>query len=61
MAPGATAKLAVMRKGETKTLSVTLGELPREGQARTGAEERDSAGSDAPRLGLMLAPLALDR
>src|SRR5262245_61355372 len=56
MAPGATAKLALLRKGETKTLSVTLGELPKEGQARASAEERDGAGSDAPRLGLTLAP-----
>src|SRR5262245_52267250 len=47
MAPGATAKLALLRKGETKTLSVTLGELPKEGQARASAEERDGAGSDA--------------
>ena len=56
MAPGATAKLALLRKGETKTLSVTLGELPKGGQARASAEEREGAGSDAPRLGLTLAP-----
>src|SRR5262245_5895656 len=55
MAPGSTVKLAVLRKGETKTLSVTLGELPQERQARAGGE-RESAGSDAPRLGLTLAP-----
>ena len=46
----------MLRKGEKKTLSMTLGELPQERQARAGAEERDRAGSDAPRLGLMLAP-----
>jgi hypothetical protein len=56
MAPGSTVKLAVLRKGETKTLSMTLGELPQERQARAGAEDRESVGSSAPRLGLMLAP-----
>jgi len=55
MAPGSTVKLDVQRKGETKTLSMTLGELPQERQARAGGE-RESAGSDAPRLGLTLAP-----
>jgi len=54
MAPGSTIKLAVVRKGDTKTLSMTLGELPQERQARAGAEEHE--GGDAPRLGLMLAP-----
>jgi serine protease Do len=56
MAPGSTVKLDVLRKGETKTLSVTLGEVPQESQARAGAGERESAGSDTPRLGLTLAP-----
>jgi serine protease Do len=54
MAPGSTIKLAVVRKGDTKTLSMTLGELPQDRQARAGADEHE--GSDAPRLGLMLAP-----
>src|SRR5262249_60110819 len=53
---GSNVKLDVVRKGEPKTLSMTLGEVPQERQARAGADERDSAGSDAPRLGLMLAP-----
>jgi len=56
MAPGSTVKLDIQRKGETKTLSMTLGDLPQERQARAGAEDRDNSGSDAPRLGLMLAP-----
>jgi len=56
MAPGSSVKLDVVRKGETKTLSMTLGQVPQERQARAGAEDRDSAGGDAPRLGLMLAP-----
>jgi serine protease Do len=56
MAPGATVKLAVARKGETKTLSFTLGELPQQRQARANAEDSDGAASKTPRLGLMLAP-----
>src|SRR5262249_56856860 len=56
MAPGSTVKLDILRKGETKTLTMTLGEVPQERQARAGAGERDSAGSEAPRLGLTLAP-----
>jgi len=56
MAPGSTAKLDIVRKGETKTLSMTLGELPQERQARASAEDSESAGSETPRLGLMLAP-----
>jgi hypothetical protein len=35
---------------------MTLGELAQERQARASAEDRESAGSEAPRLGLMLAP-----
>jgi serine protease Do len=56
MAPGATVKLGTLRKGDAKTLSLTLGEVPQERQARAGAEERDNSGSETPRLGLMLAP-----
>jgi serine protease Do len=55
MAPGATVKLAVLRKGEAKTVSLTLGEVPQERQARAGTEERDG-GNATPRLGLTLAP-----
>ena len=54
MAPGATAKLTVWRKGEEKSFSIALGELPRERTAR--ADASDSKGTDVPRLGLTLAP-----
>jgi serine protease Do len=55
MAPGSTARLAVLQKGQEKTLIVTLGELPRE--ARATPEGRGSgAGTNVPRLGLTLAP-----
>jgi serine protease Do len=56
MAPGSTARLGVVRKDDTKTLSMTLGESPQERQAKAGAKEPRTAGGEAPRLGLMLAP-----
>ena len=56
MAPGTTLKLGVVRKGEKKTVSLALGELPRERQAKAATEDGDKAGGETPRLGLMLAP-----
>jgi serine protease Do len=56
MAPDSTIKLVILRSGEEKTMSVTLGELPKGRQARAGAEEHENASKDAPRLGLTLAP-----
>jgi serine protease Do len=58
MAPDSTIKLVLLRQGEEKTISVTLGELPKEGQARARVEDHENAGDDAPRLGLTLAPAA---
>jgi serine protease Do len=57
MAPGATAKLSVWRKGESKTMSLTLGELPGPRQARAaGSEPGAGGGTNVPRLGMTLAP-----
>jgi serine protease Do len=57
MAPGATVKLNVLRKGEEKTVSLTLGELPAAREARAApAEQSEPANSDVPRLGLSLSP-----
>jgi serine protease Do len=57
MAPGSSIKLTVISKGAEKTLTLTLGELPREQrQARATTEERDNSGTTVPRLGLSLAP-----
>jgi serine protease Do len=60
MAPGSSVKLDVFRKGTTETLTLTLGELPKEQQreARAGGEERHrhSGSTELPRLGLTLAP-----
>src|SRR5262249_54628307 len=55
MSPGNTARLAVLQKGQGKTVNVTLGELPRE--ARATPEGRGPGnGTNVPRLGLTLAP-----
>ena len=57
MAPGSEAKLSVWRKGEEKSFTLTLGELPKERDARaTPAPDSKPAGTDVPKLGLMLAP-----
>ena len=49
-------KLGIVRNGREDTLTLTLGELPRERQARANVEERDNQATDVPRLGLSLAP-----
>jgi serine protease Do len=54
MTPGATAKLTVWRKGEEKSFSLTLGELPKGREAR--AATSDTAKASLPKLGLSLAP-----
>ncbi len=56
-APGTSVKLAVWRNSEEKTLTLTLGELPRERQARADdTEQRDLPGTGVPHLGLTLSP-----
>jgi serine protease Do len=60
MAPGNTAKLTLWRKGEEKTLSLTLAELPKEREARATSSDTGPNGSDVPKLGLMLAPAGKD-
>jgi serine protease Do len=57
MAPGATVKLGVVRAGAEKTLSLTLGELPNQREARADAKEQpEKKTSNEPRLGLSLTP-----
>jgi serine protease Do len=55
MAPNTSTKLEILRKGELRTLTVTLGTMPNERQAKA---ENDSATSTntVPHLGLMLEP-----
>jgi serine protease Do len=56
MAPGAAANLTVWREGAEKSISVTLGEMPKERAARAVATPQPGAdGIDVPKLGLMLA------
>jgi serine protease Do len=59
IAPGTAVELSLMRKGEQKTVSLKLGELPHERQARADAEDRSESGgrgTEVPRLGLTLSP-----
>jgi serine protease Do len=56
MAPGTSIKLGVIRNGRDDTLTLTLGELPKERQARAATEERETPGTEVPKLGLSLAP-----
>jgi serine protease Do len=56
MASGSGVKLTVWRKGEEKIISLTLGELPKEREARTTMPDSGPNGTDVPKLGLMLAP-----
>jgi serine protease Do len=57
IAPGTSVKLTVWRKGEEKNLSVSLGELPNQREARSTTPDTSTPNSsDVPRLGLTLAP-----
>ena len=56
LAPGSSVKLAVLRKGEEKSVTVTLGKLPDERQAKAAPAAREDSGSEVPRLGLTIAP-----
>src|SRR5262245_809388 len=54
LAPGATAKLGVVRKGTDKVISVTLAEYPKDKQAGAKSEDRET--NTETHLGLTLAP-----
>jgi serine protease Do len=57
LAPGTSVKLGIVRGGRDETLTLTLGELPKERQAsRAEPDERDSRGTELPKLGLTLSP-----
>jgi serine protease Do len=53
MAPGSTAKLDILRKGEAKTISVTLATMPNQPEKQANAGETDKA---TPHLGIAVAP-----
>jgi serine protease Do len=56
LAPGTSVKLDLMRNGQSKTVTVTLGEKPAQ-QANAGSESNGPAAGE-PHLGLSLAPAA---
>jgi len=56
MAPGSSVKLDILHRGETKTLTLALGEMPNDHQANAG--DTSKAAAATPRLGLRLAPAA---
>jgi serine protease Do len=55
MAPNTSVKLDIFRNGETRTVTVTLGQMPMEHQAKA-ATENATPTSNVPYLGLKLAP-----
>jgi serine protease Do len=55
MNPGTTAKLSIWRKGEEKSFSLTLGELPKSREARATSDS-DAKSADLPKLGMTVAP-----
>ena len=56
-APGTTVKLGIVRNGAEKTVSLTLGELPNQREARADMGPNGHRGRNhEPRLGLSLAP-----
>jgi serine protease Do len=55
IAPNATVKLDLIRNGQAKTISLTLGEMPDQQQAKADTDSAQPAGG-VPHLGLAVAP-----
>jgi serine protease Do len=55
IAPGTQVKLDVLHKGESKTMTLTLGEMPNDHQANA-SEQGSNETAGTPHLGLSLAP-----
>jgi len=55
MAPGTAIKIGLIHQGQEKTVTLTLGTLPTEHQAANQQNERPTADSEIPKLGLTLA------
>jgi serine protease Do len=55
LSPGSKVKLGVIEKGSEKTVTLTLGELPAQKDAKADAQD-DKSDSDVGKLGLTLAP-----
>jgi len=59
MPPGTSVRLTVLRNGAEQQITLTLGELPNQREARAAPDRREpSRGTEVPRLGLTLAPAA---
>ena len=56
MAPGTGVKLTLMHKGQEKTVSVVLGNLPDQREASLAPEMPKQRGTAVPRLGMNVAP-----
>ena len=56
MAPGTSVKLDVLHKGQSKPVTLTLGELPNDRQANAGNNDQPKEAAGTPHLGLDLAP-----
>jgi serine protease Do len=56
IAPGTSVKLDVWRNGENQTMTLTLGKMPEQQQAKASTATEDDSGTNVPRLGLTLAP-----
>src|SRR6516225_611479 len=57
MAPGTSVKLDILRKGESKTITLTLANMPNQDQKQANAGETDNgAQRGVPHLGLSVAP-----
>jgi serine protease Do len=57
MAPGTSVQVGLLRGGKSQTLTMTLGELPKQQEARAETNDR-ATGANVPHLGLSLAPAA---
>ncbi|MGA8611770.1 MAG: Do family serine endopeptidase [Xanthobacteraceae bacterium] len=56
MAPNSSVKLAILRNGETQTVTVTLGQMPNEQKQAKAETEHATPTTSVPHLGLMVAP-----
>lgn len=61
--PGTRSRLEIWRKGTTKDLGLTIGEIPADDQAaaKPGARGKDGAGASGNRLGLVLSELTAEQ
>jgi serine protease Do len=58
MAPGTAVKLTILHKGQERAVSLVLGELPKERQAKAETKEPRERGTQMSKLGLTLSPAA---